>query len=356
MKFCFVILTFACLLLQSVFVGHNVLAAPSFSEVQLQRLLKKFPAADANKDGILTNAEAASYHQKRQAARKKKSGKSPVPKRTFAEVSYGPDERNVLDLWLVESQKPTPLVIYIHGGGFVAGSKNGISSVLVQEALKRGISVAAINYRFVSTDPFPAPQYDGARAVQFLRHHAKKYNFNPDQFAAFGGSAGAGISLWLAYHDDLANPESEDFIERASTRLCAVGSLGGQSTYDPAVIKEWIGGRAHEHPSIYLCYHVKTMDELSDPKLQPLFDEVSAIKHLTSDDPATYMFYNEANKPLREGAVPGEGIHHPRFGLKLMDALNELKIETVYHNAPLKWNTAAPTMLSFFEKAFANQQ
>ncbi|MBL4885127.1 MAG: alpha/beta hydrolase [Planctomycetaceae bacterium] len=319
-------------------------------------LLEKFPNADSNKDGELTVPEAIAYYQKMLADRKKKPGKKSGPKPTHTNVSYGPDKRNVLDLWLVDSKKPTPLVIYIHGGGFVGGSKNGTSPEIIQQAHKRGISVAAINYRFVFKFPFPAPQHDGARAIQFLRHHAEKYNVDPNLFAAFGGSAGAGISMWLGYHDDLANPKSEDLIERASSRVCAVGSLGGQSTYDPAVIEQWVGGRAHEHPSIYYCYNVKTLEELADPKLQPLYDEVSAIKHLTKDDPPTYMFYNEENKPMRAGARPGEGIHHPIFGIKLQEALNKLNIESEFHNESNAQKILLPTMLDFFENQFAKQK
>jgi acetyl esterase len=51
---------------------------------------------------------------------------------------------------------------------------------------------------------------DGARAVQFLRLHAGEYNLNPKPFGATGGSAGAGISLWIGFHNDMADPQSND--------------------------------------------------------------------------------------------------------------------------------------------------
>ncbi len=56
----------------------------------------------------------------------------------------------------------------------------------------------------------PAPQHDGARAIQFLRSKAGEWNLDPKRFAAFGGSAGTGISLWTGLHDDLADPKSSD--------------------------------------------------------------------------------------------------------------------------------------------------
>ena len=46
------------------------------------------------------------------------------------------------------------------------------------------------------------------RAIQFVRHMAKEWQIDPNRIAATGGSAGAGISAWIAFHDEMANPES----------------------------------------------------------------------------------------------------------------------------------------------------
>ncbi|MGB9606526.1 MAG: hypothetical protein ACPL88_11690, partial [Bryobacteraceae bacterium] len=59
-------------------------------------------------------------------------GKEPLPPPDAADVSYGPHERNVLDLWKAHSAKPTPLVIYIHGGGFRAGDKRTLPPALLK--------------------------------------------------------------------------------------------------------------------------------------------------------------------------------------------------------------------------------
>src|SRR5438876_11889843 len=85
------------------------------------------------------------------------------------EEKYGPHERNVIDLWKAKSDTPTPLVVFIHGGGFRGGDKSNLSPALLGGCLKAGISVAAINYRLSQHAPFPAPMLDSARAVQFLR-------------------------------------------------------------------------------------------------------------------------------------------------------------------------------------------
>ena len=70
------------------------------------------------------------------------------PKADVQNAKYGPHERNVLDLWKAESETPTPLVVYIHGGGFRGGDKRSVRPALLKLCLEAGISVAAINYRF----------------------------------------------------------------------------------------------------------------------------------------------------------------------------------------------------------------
>src|SRR5262249_30538817 len=154
-------------------------------------------------------------------------------KPTQADVAYGPHERNKLDLYLVDSKTPTPLVLYIHGGGFMTGDKRTLNAAALASYQAQGWSVAAINYRFTDVLPAPGQYLDCGRALQFICHNAAKWNIDPKLIASTGGSAGAGTSLWLAFHDDLADPKSDDPIARESTRLTCVVVSNGQSSYDP---------------------------------------------------------------------------------------------------------------------------
>ncbi|MCX7887531.1 MAG: alpha/beta hydrolase, partial [Verrucomicrobiae bacterium] len=189
----------------------------------------------------------------------------PKPKPDLANVRYGPHERNVLDLWKAKSQNPTPLVVFIHGGGFHRGSKEGIPPRLLDGCLKVGISVMAINYRLSPEVAFPAHYLDCARAIQFARLHAKDWNIDPKRIGATGGSAGAGTSLWIGFHDDMADPSNSDPLLRQSTRLHCIAVSGAQSTYDPRTIRQWIGDAAAKHPALQGFYGLKA-DELDTAK------------------------------------------------------------------------------------------
>lgn len=259
-----------------------------------------------------------------------------LPEPDHANVPYGPHERNVLDLWLAESDAPTPLVIYIHGGGFRGGDKRTLSPGLIRQCRDAGVSVAAINYRLTNVAPFPAAHHDSARAVQFLRHRADEWNLDKTKFGATGSSAGAGISLWLAFHDDLAKPDSDDPVQRKSTRLSCVATSAGQSSYDPRFGREIGLPRIEEH-TFFLPFYGITRDEIDSPKAYALYDEAAAITHLSVDDVApVLMTYGGGDVPIDDDTSIGVIIHHPKFGIVVKEKMDALGLECVvnYRDQP----------------------
>jgi len=288
-------------------------------------------------------------------AQSRPQGEGSKPEPDLADSKYGPHERNVLDLWNAKSNEPTPLVVFIHGGGFHGGSKEALSAALLAGLLKNRISVMAINYRLSPEVRFPAHYLDCARAIQFARLHAKEWNIDPKRVGASGGSAGAGTSLWLGFHPDLADAKSTDPVLRESTRLTCMAVQGAQSTYDPRLIKEWVGEAASKHPALQGFYGLKN-DELDSARAHKLYQEASPINFLTADDPPVMLFYNEADKPLPADAPAGAGIHHPNFGKKLKEKMDALKIECVLkHQDDYRSGGGNPQtdMVNFFMKHLA---
>lgn len=260
-----------------------------------------------------------------------------VPAPTWAEIPYGQHERQVLDFWRAESDKPTPLVFVIHGGGWMGGSKERLDRFAdTQALLKAGISVIAINYRLIShagsvQPPVKVPLYDAARALQFVRSKAKEWNIDKIRIGAAGGSAGACSSLWLAYHDDLADPESADPVARESTRLWCAAVTAPQTSLDPQQMKEWTpnsryGGHAFGKKNFNLFLAERE-------SILPWITEYSPYSLVTADDPSVYLFYKS---PPAVGEEQKDPTHTANFGVKLKELCLEIGVpcELVYPGAP----------------------
>src|SRR5262245_47746306 len=126
---------------------------------------------------ILSGLSRPAFGQDREKDKEKPPAAELKP--THANIKYGPHERNVLDLYLPKAssgKEPTPLVLYIHGGGFRGGDKRSLNAKEGKSYLDAGFAVAAINYRLTDVAPMPAAYLDCARALQYLRHHAKKWS------------------------------------------------------------------------------------------------------------------------------------------------------------------------------------
>ncbi len=289
-----------------------------------------FETMDANGDGFVSRQEFHAYHGRGQAAGRPGAARAQSMQPTHAGISYGPHERNKIDLYLTESETPTPLVLYIHGGGFRSGDKGSVRQDDLRTFLNEGWSVAAINYRLTNVAPAPAQYLDCARALQFLRHNASRWNLNPKLVASTGPSAGAGISMWLAFHDDLADPKSPDRIARESTRLTCVAVSNGQSSYDPR-FAESIGiprPNFERHGFFEPFYDIKLADA-DTPEAYRRYDEAAPITYLTKDDPPALLGYSYANEEATPESSIELVVHHPKLGIALKQEMEKLAIECI---------------------------
>ena len=115
---------------------------------------------------------------------------------SYKDLAYATvSETQKLDLYIpTTGAGPFPIVIMVHGGGFMFGDKaDGAGLTGVDQLLAAGYAVASINYRLSGEATYPAQIYDAKAAVRFLRANAAKYNLNPDKFGAWGASAGGNL-------------------------------------------------------------------------------------------------------------------------------------------------------------------
>jgi acetyl esterase/lipase len=268
---------------------------------------------------------------------KKDEKKLPVPavKPTAENVSYGPHARNVLDFWQAKSDKPTPLVFCIHGGGWQGGDKSSYYGG-VKTYLDNGISVVTINYRLMAqaneqkvTPPVKAPLEDAARALQFVRSKAADWNIDKKKIGATGGSAGGCSSLYLALHDDLADPRNTDPVLRESTRLYCAAVVGAQVSLDPKETREWLPNYTYGAHA----FGLKNLDEVEKQreKLADWIKEYSPITHVTKDDPPIGLYYTGV-KGAKVGESHPDPTHSPILGVKLAEKLKAAGVDVVFHS------------------------
>ena len=260
-------------------------------------------------------------------AQTQNNGKSP----TYSNVKYGTHDRNTLDIWIAESDKPTPMVIYIHGGGFMMGDKKkGYNQKNIALLKSKGISYASINYRFLyhSKTGVLGCMEDAKRAIQFLRYNASKWNLDKNSFACIGASAGAGTSLWLAFSDEMSDKTNEDPVLRESTRLKAVAVHATQATYN---ISRWaellnISKPTEDISGLLRFYGFKTKEELESEAGKKYVSTIDFLSKISSDDPPMY-----ASNNMRGGAIKvadkNHLYHHPLHVKALADKAKEAGIK-----------------------------
>lgn len=277
------------------------------------------------------------------AAQTPKAVVSPEPTETG--ISYGDHRKQQLMYWkpTSRSDQPTPCVFYIHGGGWRGGSQTDANLMaMLPQLLDSGITVISVQYRYIQdalaghvTPPVKAPMTDCAAALQFVRYHKKRFGIDPDRMIAVGGSAGACTSLWLALHDDMKDPSSDNPIARQSTRLMGAAVIRPQTTLDPKQMREWTpnswyGGHAFgqfvekgDKKPVQFARFLEARE-----RLLPWIKAYSPIEHVSPDDPPIYMFYSDE---LRIGQKQGDPTHTSNFGVKLQEKLRESGVECELH-------------------------
>ena len=320
---------------------------------------------------------------------------NPETYRVLSNVIYLPAgvqqrDKAILDLWVAPGAQsaPTPLVIYIHGGGF--------------RGLAANISVAAIDYRLTQGGAFPFPTqfYDSAWALKVIRAYIAEANLpiDSERIGLYGGSAGAGLSLWLGFHADMAGETLLTMLESGasetqvlasnldvagitlpvsaivsqSTRVQAVSAFNAQTFYSVDWIQQvfysdfihiaFVGlfGYANfleigeliaqdpENPeqTVYLYSKLASLSQRA--AVEAGYLESSPLQHLTAETAVPVVLcYEPDQSDLNLIGIPAAGggitpmagpsaeayIHNVRFGLILKKRFRDLNVSvpiTVY--------------------------
>jgi len=327
--------------------GYESWTADGFTQIQVN-----VPPAKAVATGLFVITCAYTANEVRQtgwmppAAVQKQyaTAEADATPATHTDVAYGRHFRQTMDVWLAKSTQPTPVVFYIHGGGWGAQDKTDIHQHLdVRAFLNAGISVTSINYRFLVdanaaqvSPPLQWPLQDTARALQYLRSKADEWHLDKTRIAASGVSAGGCASLWLAMHNDMADAQSNDPISRESTRVLFTATKAPQPSLDPRQLREWIpnseyGGHAFGYlgktrPETFAPFLANREKHLSD------LQRFSPMAHASADDPPAYLIFTKEDKPPVKGEPQTDPTHSAVLGLMLQAALQPLGVKCEVHH------------------------
>lgn len=205
-------------------------------------------------------------------------------------LEYGTHERHKLDIFVPKGDGPFPVVVWVHGGAWSGGSKEGNPAVAL---LDKGFAVAGINYRLSQHAVFPAQIHDCKSAIRYLRANAKKYKLDPDHIGVWGASAGGHLVALMGTAGDVKELEGDVGTKTGSSRVQAVCNWFGPTDLvklsPPAAtnnpITRLLGGTTGDKKDLALS---------ADP-----------ITHVTADDPPFLIMHGtkDTTVPLNQSEL-----------------------------------------------------
>jgi acetyl esterase/lipase len=152
--------------------------------------------------------------------------------------------RQKLDLYLPKNAAKAPLIIWVHGGAWLEGSKNDL---VPRDYLADGYAVASINYRLSQHAIFPAQLQDCKAAVRWLRAHAAQYHLDPQRFGAWGASAGGHLVALLGTTGEHTEFDVGEHLD-VSSRVQAVVDYYGPTDFSQMDAHRLPEGMLHDPP------------------------------------------------------------------------------------------------------------
>ncbi len=193
-------------------------------------LRNAFDRIDADKDGSISREEDQAFRRRAGA-----QGQFRVPENVDAKLDLpyaGTDHaRQRLDLYLPKERKtdkPLPLIAYIHGGAWLGGDKRGAGGQVVRFAASGEYVAASIGYRLSGDATWPAQIHDCKAAIRWLRANAAEYGIDPERIGVMGSSAGGHLVAMLGTSGGVTELEGDlgDADDQSSRVTCVVDEYG----------------------------------------------------------------------------------------------------------------------------------
>ncbi len=281
-----------------------------------QNVKQLFGRIDTNRDGFVDLNEDIKFRAGRNRPGQNRSqlAKGFVTAKDIEYAEVG-GKSLLLDIYFPkQSKEALPLIVWIHGGAWRAGSKDRCPAL---RFLEKGFVVASINYRLTHEAIFPAQIQDCKAAIRWLRANAKKYRVDPKRVGVWGSSAGGHLVALLGTSGDVNELEGTGGNLDQSSRVQAVVDFFGPT--------DLLQMDAHALPSAPFKHDDPDSPEskLIGGPIQENKDKAARanpIKYISSDDPPILIVHGDSD-PL----VP----HHQ--SQIFYEALKKAKVDVRFH-------------------------
>lgn len=212
---------------------------------------------------------------------------------TFRDIEYasvGP-HRLRLDLYLPEDRsRPVPLVVWVHGGAWRAGSKDDVP---VQRWLHHGLAIASVEYRLSTQARFPAQIHDIKAAIRWARTNAQQYQIDPDHVIVAGSSAGGHLAALVGVSNGLESLEGDvGEFRTTSSDVQAIVSFYGASNLQTILSQSTAHGLSVRVPALKLL-----LGGLPD-EFPELAKMASPVAHVDAADPPLWLIHGDADPQM----------------------------------------------------------
>lgn len=202
--------------------------------------------------------------------------------------------KQALDLYLPKqrkSEKPLPVVCYIHGGGWVRGDRIGTAAGCMQMARTGEYAAVGVGYRLTGEASFPAQIHDCKAALRWIRGHAKEFNLDPDRIAVWGSSAGGHLSSLLGTSGGVKELEGDlGSFDDQSSRVSCVVNLCGPEDFSVALMFDKSGKPIVKDDAVMGLLGGSYEDKPEVAKA------ASPVTYVSGDDPPFFTFHGDADE------------------------------------------------------------
>jgi len=269
------------------------------------------------------------------------------PVKIYRKIAYGDHERQVLDLFLHDDEETRGMAVYFHSG---EGDRSEAYEATAISMLSRNIAFATVDYPLASTpgNDLLTMFHGAARSLQFLRCHARQLRMLPNRIGVMGASQGSGIAMLLGFRDDGADRDSDDPVQRMSTRAQVISGGGVQATWDierweevlqlaleayvdsgqiaSTELEDWVGIN-HGLGSLYQSFNIGSLEEFYTPELEALRAGVDFLAHMDAAD-APFCLSNETDPVDLADITTFDQRHDGLHAMALKERANAVGLES----------------------------